>query len=48
MKILGLILFIGGVIIKFVTSLNLLAWVLIILGLVLLIFAYLGERKREV
>ncbi|MCP2604650.1 hypothetical protein NLC29_00645 [Candidatus Aminicenantes bacterium AH-873-B07] len=48
MKLLGLVLFIGGVIIKLLTSLNPLAWVLIILGLVLVIFAYLGERKREV
>ncbi|MCP2520853.1 hypothetical protein NLD30_10490 [SCandidatus Aminicenantes bacterium Aminicenantia_JdfR_composite] len=48
MKILGLLLFIIGVIIKLLTSLNLLAWVLIILGLILIIFAYLGERKTEV
>jgi uncharacterized membrane protein YgdD (TMEM256/DUF423 family) len=46
MKLLGITLFLGGILIKIFTSLNLFAWILIITGFLVLVFGYLTERKR--
>jgi hypothetical protein len=48
MRILGLVLLIGGFLIRILTqsaSLDILAWVLMVLGVVIVIISYLTRKK---
>lgn len=45
MRFLGLILLIGGFLIRILTTLSFLGWVLIVLGIVIIIVSYATKRK---
>jgi len=45
MRTLGLILLIGGFLIKILTALSILSWVLMGLGVVIIIVSYATKRK---
>ncbi|MFQ6084077.1 MAG: hypothetical protein ACE5WD_12080 [Candidatus Aminicenantia bacterium] len=46
MKILGLIIFLIGLALKWLTTYTALAWVFIIIGALLLIFSYLTQKRK--
>jgi len=45
MRLFGLVLLIGGLLIRWLTNLSIVAWILIGLGALVIIIAYVTKRK---
>ncbi len=45
MRLFGLVLLIGGFLIRWLTPLSIVAWILIGLGVLVLVIAYVTKRK---